>query len=262
MIRVPVQNPDGSPAMPTKASRARRWVKQGKATELVNDAGLYYVRLVAEPSGRETQKITVGCDPGKKYAGIAVQSAKFTLYTAHLVLPFDRVKERVGSAVIKQGKIIKNVRGRALQRRVYHFARFVKECMPDIVTMENVPQLQQHQVFEEFITKLKKLKYFVTFYRVNCQDYGIPQTRRRLVFFASQFGNIDLIPPTSDRHNYKTVRDTIYHLEPLKAGQSSKSDPLHQCSKLSALNLRRIRASKPGGTWRDWPEDLIAKCHT
>ena len=117
MIRVPVQNPDGSPAMPTKASRVRRWVKQGKATELVNDAGLYYVRLVAEPSGRETQKITVGCDPGKKYAGIAVQSAKFTLYTAHLVLPFDRVKERLGSTVIKQGQIIKNVRGRALQRR-------------------------------------------------------------------------------------------------------------------------------------------------
>ncbi|MEB3827238.1 RRXRR domain-containing protein, partial [Phormidium sp. CCY1219] len=47
MIRVPVQNPDGSPAMPTKASRARRWVKEGKATSHWNDAGLYYVRLAA-----------------------------------------------------------------------------------------------------------------------------------------------------------------------------------------------------------------------
>lgn len=118
MIRIPVQNPDGFPAMPTKASRARRWVKEGKATAHWNDAGLYYVRLVAEPSGRETQKITVGCDPGKNYTGIAIQSAKFTLYAAHLVLPFNRVKERLGSAVIKQGKVIKNVRNRALQRRV------------------------------------------------------------------------------------------------------------------------------------------------
>lgn len=117
MFRVPVQNPDGSPAMPTKASRARRWLKKGKATSHWNDTGLYYVRLVAEPSGCETQKIAVGCDPGKKYTGIAVQSAKFTLFAAHFVLPFDRVKERLGSAVIKQGKVIKNVRNRALQRR-------------------------------------------------------------------------------------------------------------------------------------------------
>ena len=30
-IRVPVVNPDGSPAMPTLSSRARRWIKEGKA---------------------------------------------------------------------------------------------------------------------------------------------------------------------------------------------------------------------------------------
>ena len=88
MIRVSIQNPDGSPAMPTKASRARRWVKSGKATEHWNDIGLYYVGLVAEPSGRKTQKIAVGCDPGKNYTRIAVQSAKFTLFTAHLAHAF------------------------------------------------------------------------------------------------------------------------------------------------------------------------------
>lgn len=30
---------------------------------------------------------------------------------------------------------------------------------------------------------------------------------------------------------------------------------------LSPLNLQRIRASKPGGSWRDWPQELVVDCH-
>ena len=67
--------------------------------------------------------------------------------------------------------------------------------------------------------------------------------------------------PTHDKFDFVTVKQTIGNLEPLNAGQKSTRDRLHQCSKLSELNLRRIRASKPGGTWRDWSEDLRAKCH-
>ncbi len=141
------------------------------------------------------------------------------------------------------------------------FARLLEECEPEIVSMENVLQLRHHSVFQEFIWKLEKLSYFFETYEVKCQDYGVPQTRKRLVLLASKLGKIDLIPPTHDISNYETVRKAIEHLEPLSAGQSSKVDRLHLCSNLSDLNLERIRASKPGGTWRDWPEDLRAKCH-
>lgn len=27
------------------------------------------------------------------------------------------------------------------------------------------------------------------------------------------------------------------------------------------MNLKRIRQSKPGGTWRDWDEELLSPCH-
>ena len=95
MIRVPVVNPDGSPAMPCKASRARRLVRDNRAIGKKNKLGIYYIQLIDEPSGRETQKISAGIDPGKYYSGIGVQSSKFTLFTAHLFLPFETVKKRM-----------------------------------------------------------------------------------------------------------------------------------------------------------------------
>ena len=142
------------------------------------------------------------------------------------------------------------------------FARLVLECQPEIVSMENVLQVKHHPVFHEFTKQLEKLDYLVEIYEVNCLDYGIPQSRKRLILLASKLGKINLIQSTHSTEKYETVRNTIEKLEPLKAGQASKVDRLHQCSKLSPLNLKRIRASKPGGTWRDWSPDLIAKCHT
>lgn len=48
---------------------------------------------------------------------------------------------------------------------------------------------------------------------------------------------------------------------PIKAGERDPQDELHTASSLSPLNLSRIRVSRPGGTWRDWPEELQASCH-
>lgn len=94
MLRVPVVSQDGKPLMPTKSSRARRWVKEGKAIGKWLDVGIYYIQLLI-PANEETQPVIVGVDPGKSYAGIGVQSAKFTLVQFHLILPFGRVKQRM-----------------------------------------------------------------------------------------------------------------------------------------------------------------------
>ena len=47
----------------------------------------------------------------------------------------------------------------------------------------------------------------------------------------------------------------------LTAGGSDPADPLHRTSSMSALNMKRIRASSPGGTWRDWDCALVTDCH-
>jgi len=141
------------------------------------------------------------------------------------------------------------------------FGRLVRELQPDLVTMENVPRLLKQDVFTEFVDALKENGYFVSHEIVNCADYGVPQTRERLVLLASRFGPIRMLSPAEARRKKVTVRDAIGDLPPLKAGQSNDKDRLHVCSILSELNMKRIRTSKPGGTWRDWDKELVADCH-
>lgn len=142
---------------------------------------------------------------------------------------------------------------------LYHFSRLIKEVSPDLVTMENVPEVIKHQVYHDFINELRSLGYQVFAKEVACIEYGVPQTRKRHVVLASKIGDISLIPAT---HKFPvTVREVIGELEAISAGQKSDSDYLHCSAKLSELNLSRIKASKPGGTWRDWPYELRAECH-
>ena len=139
------------------------------------------------------------------------------------------------------------------------FGRLVQTMKPELVTMENVPQLVHHPVFTDFVNMLRG--YYVTYTIVECAQYGVPQTRKRLVLLASSLGQIEIVPPAKHKPQ-PTVRAAISCLQSLEAGQGAEKDPLHSACALSELNLRRIRASKPGGTWRDWPKELLSPCHT
>ena len=141
------------------------------------------------------------------------------------------------------------------------FGSIVRALKPEIVTMENVPPLERTTVFEEFRKTLEDERYRCTYRVVRCAEYGVPQTRRRLVLLASRLGDIEMIDPTRSPNEFATVRDTIQHLVEIEAGGVCVSDPLHRASGLSPKNLDRIRDSKPGGTWRDWTDGLPAACH-
>lgn len=144
------------------------------------------------------------------------------------------------------------------------FGRLIREVGPDVVSMENVPRLLDFRggaVFREFEELLVAEKYSVSSSVVFGPAYGVPQQRSRLILLASRHGPIELIRPELDPDHYPTVEQAIAELAPLRAGEVDADDPLHRASGMSEVNLRRIRASRPGGTWRDWDPELVAQCH-
>lgn len=143
-------------------------------------------------------------------------------------------------------------------------ADLVEAIKPDIVSMENVPLLirfKSGSTFRAFLRRLKSLHYNIVWKVMNSYDYGAPQTRRRLVVLGSRLGVPSLPTPNRDNASKKSVFETISHLPEISAGTFDHIDPLHRSRKLSPMNLRRIQASKPGGSWHDWNRELIPKCY-
>ena len=139
------------------------------------------------------------------------------------------------------------------------FLRIIREGRPEIISMENVPRLTAQPIYDEFKRALDVAGYEISDDVVSCAEFGVPQTRRRLVLLASLLGKIDMPKPEAPKP--KTVREVIGRLAPLAHGQSSESDSLHTCPRLEPINLKRIQASKPGGSWRDWPAPLLPACY-
>lgn len=145
------------------------------------------------------------------------------------------------------------------------FGDLIVETGVEIASMENVTRLAnrtKYKVFDNFVTKLENAGYTVTWSKVYGPDYGIPQTRRRLVLFASKYGEVELIPPTHKRTDPEvTVRHVLGEMPALSNGGADPDDPLHTARRLNKKNLERIQVSKPGGTWKDWDKSLRVPCH-
>lgn len=182
------------------------------------------------PRSKGRLKILIGCAPCQP----------FSMYT-------DRYR--------------KGGRRRDVQWRLLEdFARAIRVTSPDVVSMENVARVTRHAVFKQFVKDLEDRGYAITHQLVRAQHYGVPQRRTRLVLLASRYEEIDLIQPTC-KDAPRTVRDAIGHLPSIKAGESHPKDRLHKTRRLSQLNQKRLRATKQGGSWKDWDSGLQLACH-
>jgi DNA (cytosine-5)-methyltransferase 1 len=152
-------------------------------------------------------------------------------------------------------------------RLLGEFTKLVKAFQPGYVVIENVPGIAKvpgFSTFRRFLKVLKDSGYEYCQGILDAKDYGVPQTRNRIVLIASKNGKPTLPSPTHGPglKPYETVADAISHFPAIEAGESHPTVPNHRASKLSDKNLERIQKTPHnGGDRRSWPLELWLECH-
>ena len=134
---------------------------------------------------------------------------------------------------------------------VGRFAEIAVELNPKMIIMENVPDLlaKKHwHHYQAFKDTVEAAGYHIAVKILGMADYGTPQSRFRTVLIAAR----DFIPtlpePVLSPDQYRTVRDAIGTLPPLKAGGKDPDDPMHITSRHRKETIEILKqVPKDGG---------------
>jgi DNA (cytosine-5)-methyltransferase 1 len=89
----------------------------------------------------------------------------------------------------------------------FEVTRFAREFRPKWIIIENVIQMKSWSGHSELLEKLWKSGYYVREQKLNAQDFGVPQSRKRLFLLCSLSGKADQIIPQNKKT--KTARSII-----------------------------------------------------
>lgn len=152
--------------------------------------------------------------------------------------------------------------------------RLAVDLKPTAVMLENVPGLSKRgkPLLDALIAKLEADGYVVNWNVLQVADYGVPQTRRRLVLFAGRGFRIDMPARTHDQHgrgglpSWRTLRDVIADRAPARVFRDAnlteaERSGWHVVRRLGEANLDRLRHAEPGSGRGKLPEHLRPECH-
>lgn len=191
------------------------------------------------------------------------------------VLEFQRQAKLIGSVDLVAGG--PPCQGFSIQRigkdddvrndLVFEFLRYVLGLRPRAFVMENVPGLlgkRGSEISTTFEGMLADGGYEVRSLVVDAADYGVPQHRRRVLYYGWPFGGmpISMPRPTHSPTEHQTVWDAIGDLpSPPDDPRADTPDLLHRRSRLSELNVKRLMLIPPGGGFEHLPVDLRVTAH-
>lgn len=158
-----------------------------------------------------------------------------------------------------------------------HFIQLIKELKPKYAIFENVrgllsapllhrPHVERGSGFPDLtedelpgkallhiLELLELASYRTTFTLYSTANYGVPQIRERLIFFASREGrNVPWMRPTHAENElsglkpWKTLRDAIQHLQGIE----------HHFIQFPKDRLKYYALLHEGQNWRDLPVEL------
>ncbi len=142
--------------------------------------------------------------------------------------------------------------------------KFVQAFGPKVVIIENVPGLRRDRRFHTVSTYLSDHGYTIRSYIVDAADFGVPQTRRRLILLGVRDAYEDSLPlslfellPKDFSKERQLAIDWIK-----KAGTINQTtDPIHKTRKCSPAVQARIASIPEGGSRFDLPAEHILECH-
>lgn len=169
------------------------------------------------------------------------------------------------------------------KKLLFEFLRIIEEITPPFLLMENVPGIESDfnkGILEEFLSRLNK-QYKVIHNILNAANYGVPQLRKRFVLHAVRLDvqkelvqcgfEFELPQATHSQSGddglkqWKTVREAIDDLPPIKAGEEFPDNGIihnHKCANLSETNIKRMKIIREnGGSRACLPDNLTLKCH-
>ncbi len=145
------------------------------------------------------------------------------------------------------------------------FARVVTRLLPDIVVMENVPEVFHERHWDHFAkwrASVRRAGYVVRARIYSLAQFGVPQDRFRALIIASRiWENFAMPRPKLTPRNYVTVRQAISHLRELRAGGCDPDDPMHITSRHRSDTVDLIKQiPSDGGSQRDLPDGVGPGC--
>jgi DNA (cytosine-5)-methyltransferase 1 len=129
------------------------------------------------------------------------------------------------------------------------FVRVVDIVKPKFFVMENVARLFTHNkgsTRREIISKFKEIGYNVECKVLNSADFGVPQIRKRVIFFGSNITKY-LPFPSATVSSYLTVQDALSNLPSLKSGEKSNKFFNHVSMNHTAQMLKKMSYLSDGG---------------